>query len=124
MLNFKKNIKIFEGPDYTKYRESFFRKKRIFKNLDLNKVLMADIAPELYTKSKKFYVLFKDLYLIPLNIFKLIINVYLFEYILFEKEKGNRTWFIISSSIRNSYYEEAMMSVRDSSPTVVSWITN
>ena len=111
----------FEGLKFTEFRKLFTNKKRIYNNLDLNKILMADIEPYLFQKTNGLKFIFDKIYSILISIIKLIVNVYFFEYILFEKSKGSSTWFIISPSLRDNYLEEANELSTKSNPTIISW---
>ena len=115
------NNKTLGGSKYTEFRKLFTSKKRIYSNLDLNKILMADIEPYLFQKTNSLKFLLDRIYSILISLTKLIVNVYLFEYILFEKSKGSSTWFIISPNIRNSYLREANMLSAKSNPAIISW---
>ena len=97
------NNKTLGGSKYTEFRKLFTSKKRIYSNLDLNKILMADIEPYLFQKTNSLKFLLDRIYSILISTIKLIVNVYLFEYILFKKSQGSSTWFIISPNIRDSY---------------------
>ena len=115
------NNENFEGPKFTEFMKLFTNKKRIYNNLDLNKILMADIEPYLFQKTNGLKFLLDKIYSILISVIKLIVNVYLFEYILFEKSKGSLTWFIISPNIRDNYLEEANELSAKSNPTIISW---
>lgn len=111
----------FEGPKFTEFRKLFTNKKRTYKDLDFNKILMADIEPYLFQKTNALKFIFDRVYSIFVSMIKLIVNVYLFEYVLFEKSKGNSTWFIISPSLRDNYLKEANELSTNSNPTIISW---
>ena len=115
------NNETFEGPKFTEFRKLFTNKKRTYSNLDLNKILMADIEPYLVQKNNGLKFLLDKIYSILISTIKLIVNVYLFEYILFEKSKGSSTWFIISPSVRDNYLEEVSGLSIKSNPTIISW---
>lgn len=117
------NNETFEGPKFTEFRKLFTNKKRIYSNLDLNKILMADIdiEPHLLQKTNGLKFLLDRIYSIFISVIKLIVNVYLFEHILFEKSKGSSTWFIISPSVRDSHLEETNKLSAKSNPTIMSW---
>lgn len=117
------NNETFEGPKFTEFMKLFTNKKRIYNNLDLNKILMADIdiEPHLLQKTNSLKFLLDKIYSIFISVIKLIVNVYLFEHILFEKSKGSSTWFVISPSVRDNHLEETNELLTKSSPTIISW---
>jgi hypothetical protein len=110
-----------EGPKFKEFRKLFANKKRIYNNLDLNKILMADVEPYLFKKTNSLKFILDRIYTILTSVIKIIVNVYLFEYVLFEKSKGSSTWFIVSPSLRDNYLEEANELSTISNPTLISW---
>ena len=99
---------VFEGDRYIKLRSKFLSYNRFYNKVDLNKVLLADISPDLNIKNnisliKKFSFAFEVINLI----FKSLIRVVFFKEVIFMNRKDNfNIWVLKNPSIRSSYLQE------------------
>lgn len=118
------NYKVVEGDDYRRLKAELFSKKRFYKYINLNKILLSDVIPDFSSTIKKN---FKDIIIYYIEtiflLLKSLIKILIYKTVLDKISIGNKNiWFLVPPTSRPSYKKEiATIDNKNFNPDLITW---
>ncbi len=122
-MNFKSksNQKVFEGKVYREINKRLKQKKRYYKDLDINKIIISDLYPNFISRST-----FSNLQILNTikETFLAVIWLFLFKFaIIIKQNSKSNIWMLLSPSHRQSHFSELNVSNLSEKASLVTWKT-
>ena len=120
-LKSNSNQKVFEGKVYREINKRLRQKKRFYKDLDINKIIISDLSPNFINRNT---VSNSQIVNTIKETFLAIIWLFLFKFSIFIKQNSkSNIWMLLSPSHRQSHYRELHVNNLREKASLVTWKT-